>query len=87
MQNTIYITLIALLISALAMRHLRNTDTKRRRAHRLPDNNQPRYTRLALCISLLPGLVLLWLDNAAPFIMWLAAFSLLGWFVALPKPK
>lgn len=86
-MNNIAITLLALGVSFLAMLYLRNTDPKRRRSHRLPTLSKKRYQRLGWILSLTPGLVLLLLHVYPAFIMWFAAFSLIGWFIALPKPS
>jgi amino acid transporter len=80
-------TLIALTISFISLVYLRNTDTKRRRVFNLPLWTKPKFQLVAWSVCLLPGVILLYLALYAPFIMWFAALSLLGWFVALPKPK
>lgn len=80
-------TLMALIASLSFLFYLRNTDSKRRRSHHLPAWEKQRYTKQAWILSLLPGMVLLCIQSYAAFIMWFAAFSLIGWFVALPKPK
>lgn len=80
-------TLIALTITFSALVYLRNSDTKRRRVFNLPRWTRPKFQLLAWSICLLPGVILLYLTLYAPFIMWFAALSLLGWIVALPKPK
>lgn len=80
-------TLIALLISFSALVYLRNSDTKRRRVFNLPLWTKPKRHLLAWSVCLLPSIVLLYLGLFAPFIMWFATLSLLGWIVALPKPK
>jgi amino acid transporter len=80
-------TLIALVISCVALVYLRNTDTKRRRVFNLPLWTKPQFQLYAWSVCLLPGIILLYLAMYAPFIMWFAALSLLGWFVALPKSK
>lgn len=86
-MNNMTMTLLALAVSCIAMLYLRNTDSKRRRSHRMPSWDKPRYTSLAWTISFIPGVVLLTIDATAAFIMWLAAFSLIGWLIALPKPQ
>lgn len=80
-------TALALVISVSALLYLRNTDAKRRRSHHLPAWNNKRYTKLAWLLSSMPGLVLIGIEAYASFVMWFAAYSLVGWFVALPKPK
>ncbi|HDY85445.1 hypothetical protein LCGC14_0560460 [marine sediment metagenome] len=80
-------TLLALLVSLAALVYLRNTDTKRRRVFKLPLWTKPKFDFIAWSVCLLPSVVLLCLELYGPFIMWFAALSLLGWFVALPKPK
>lgn len=80
-------TILALAVSLAAMCYLRHSDPKRRRAHRLPAWQQKRYPSLGWILSIVPGLVLLLLKAYAAFIMWFAAYSLLGWLIALPKPK
>lgn len=86
-MSSVAITLIALLFSATAMFYLRHTDAKRRRSHRLAAWPQKRYAKTAWALSLLPGAILLLTKTSAAFIMWFAAFSLIGWLIALSKPK
>lgn len=80
-------TVLALGVSLMAMLYLRNSDPKRRRSHRLPSWGGVRYQRLAWIVSLAPGLLLLAWPLYSAFIMWFAAFSLVGWLIALPKPQ
>jgi hypothetical protein len=80
-------TLLALVISFASLLYLRNTDAKRRRVFNLPVWTHPKFQILAWGVCVLPGIILLYLALYSPFIMWFAALSLLGWFVALPKPK
>lgn len=85
MTNVIF-TLLAMAVSLVAMLYLRNTDPKRRRSHRLPVLHQKRHQSLGWILSVIPGVVLLLLHVYPAFIMWFAAFSLIGWLIALPKP-
>lgn len=82
-------TLMALAVSLIALFYLKQVDPKRRRVYRLPKmtRGEKKYTRIAWLFSLIPGLVLLVMQDYSEFIMWFAAYSLLGWLVALPKPK
>lgn len=80
-------TLLALVISFVSFLYLRNTDPKRRRVHHQPAWQQKRYQKIIWVVSILPGAVLIFLETYAAFIMWFAAFSLIGWLVAIPKPK
>ena len=80
-------TLLALVTSLLLLLYLRNTDPKRRRVHHQPAWHKERYQKITWIMSMLPGAVLLFLEIYAAFIMWFAAFSLIGWLVAVPKPK
>ncbi len=86
-MSSVVITLIALLFSAIAMFYLRHTDAKRRRSHRQPAWAKKRYTKTAWLLSLLPGVILLLMQAFAALIMWFAAFSLIGWLIAVSKPK
>lgn len=86
-MNSVVVTLLALVISAVAMFYLRNTDSKRRRSHRQPTWPNRRYVKFAWAISLLPGVILLLVKAAGAFIMWFAAYSLIGWLIARAKPK
>ncbi len=86
-MNVTVLTAIAMTVSVIALLYLRNTDAKRRRSHHLPAWDKPRYAVLAWLFSCLPGVTLLLLQAYAAFIMWYAAYSLVGWLVALPKPK
>jgi hypothetical protein len=80
-------TLMALFVSALCLSYLCHSDTKRRRVYGLPEWGTTRYLKQAWLISVLPGLVLLFMGSYAALIMWLAAYSLLGWCIALIKPR
>lgn len=80
-------TLFALVVSLLSLLYLSKTDPKRRRVHDQPVWHKARYQKVAWLLSMLPGGVLLSLGAYAAFIMWFAAFSLIGWLVAIPKPK
>lgn len=86
-MSSIIITLLALFFSAIAMFYLRHTDAKRRRSHRQPAWAKKRYTKTAWALSLLPGFVLLLMQAFAALIMWFAAYSLVGWIIAVSKPK
>lgn len=86
MTNIVF-TVLALVVSLAAMCYLRNSDPKRRRAHRLPAWQQKRHPSVAWLLSITPGLVLLGLEVYPAFIMWFAAYSLMGWLIALPRPK
>lgn len=79
-------TLLALTVSLVSLLYLRHVDAKRRRAFHLPVWGTKRYSTQAWVLCLLPGLVLLGMAMYAAFIMWFAAFSLVGWIVALKKP-
>jgi hypothetical protein len=85
MMSTIF-TLSALAISALFIAYLSVSDPKRRRVYGLANWGTKRYTKEAWCMSLLPGFILITLQSYAAFIMWMAAMSLVGWLIALPKP-
>jgi len=80
-------TLMALATSFVALVYLRNSDTKRRRVFKLPLWTQPKFNVLAWSVCLLPSVILIYFEMYAPFIMWFATLSLLGWVIALPKPK
>ncbi len=86
-MNNVAFTVLALTLSLLAMLYLRNANPKRRRSHRLAVLNKKHYQSLGWILSIVPGLVLLLLNVYAAFIMWFAAYSLMGWLIALPRPK
>ncbi|PCJ33166.1 MAG: hypothetical protein COA90_00600 [Gammaproteobacteria bacterium] len=81
------ITLLACAVSFTCLVYLRNRDPKRRRVFRLAVWDKKRYPTLAWLLCFIPGVVLLYIEQYSAFIMWLAALSLIGWTVALPKPK
>lgn len=86
-MNNEIATLMALTVSLLCLLYLRNTDPKRRRVYRLPVLEKARWPSLGWLMCLLPGAVLLYAENYAALIMWFAALSVVGWCIALPKPK
>lgn len=80
-------TLLALVVSLLCLLYLRNSDPKRRRVYRLSVCGKKRYVTLGWILCFLPGVLLLSFELYSSFIMWFVALSLVGWIVALPKPK
>lgn len=85
-MNIELMTGLSLVVSLLALLFLRQTDPKRRRIYHLPKWDKKRFSKLAWLVSLTPGPILLIVEAYAPFIMWFAAYSFLGWVIALPKP-
>lgn len=81
------ITFFAILLSSVCLLYLRNTDPKRHSAHRLPAPTHRRHTLLAWLLCLSPSLFLLMFEYYAPLILWFSALTILGWLIALPKPK
>lgn len=86
-MSTLSVTLLALVASMMFLLYLRHTDPKRRRVFGLANWGTRRYAKQAWILCLSPGLILLLTQFYAAFIMWFAAFSLVGWLMALPKPK
>ncbi|PHS32334.1 MAG: hypothetical protein COA95_03345 [Methylophaga sp.] len=82
-----FITLLALAVSFICLFYLRESDPKRRRAFHLAKWAKKRYVTTAWLLCLSPGALLLFMEYYSPFIMWSAALSLVGWALALPKPK
>lgn len=80
-------TLLALAATMAVFAWIRHTDPKNRHAHKAPPYQGKRNTTLWWLLSMVPGGVLLLLQQNAAFVMWFAAFPLLGWLVALPKPS
>ncbi len=85
-MNTEILTFLSLLVSFAALLYLRNSDPKLRRVYGLSSWGTKRYVKQALFICLAPGIFLLLIACYSAFIMWFAAFSLVGWIVAWKKP-
>ena len=83
---TAILTLAALAATLTGLVHLAASDPKRQRAFKL----QPPRRRFALPACLLvfaPGVALLAFGQAAAFVIWLGATTVLGWLVAARAPR
>lgn len=81
------LTLLALSISAAALTFLSHTDAKRRRTYKLPAYEAPQKRKWAWCMVFSPLPILMIHGHWPAFIMWLAGISLVGWGLAVRKPR
>ncbi len=87
-MNILGITLISLAVSSVFLYRLRQLDPKRRRIHKLAKMTQDKErTRLLWLLVFSPALPLLIGKLFSALIMWFAGLFLLGWMMAVIKPK
>lgn len=80
----IYLALIALALSAIAILALCIADPKRRRA--MGDSRTgmtPNQRRTLVAVACLPGFGCVLIGDAAAFFMWLGGCALIGWALAV----
>jgi hypothetical protein len=78
-------TAAAAAVSLAAVGYLAATDSKRRRAFRLPPVGR-RYAGAAWALALSPGALLPFASGAGGFCVWLGAVAVGGWAIAATPP-
>ncbi|MEM9168355.1 MAG: hypothetical protein AAGC56_01775 [Pseudomonadota bacterium] len=80
--------LAALAVSAAALWYLQRIDPKRARVfNRGAQGETPSRPRLAWGVGLAPGLILPALGELSAFLTWLGAITVVGWLIALKRPR
>lgn len=81
-------TILATIVSTIAIWLSSQRDVKRRRAaglQQIESSSLVRWGLLLMCFA--PGTVLVGMGNISGFICWLAAITVTGWAIATRKPK
>ncbi|MEM8774220.1 MAG: hypothetical protein AAGF53_04250 [Pseudomonadota bacterium] len=84
---SLWLTLIAILISLAGISYFASTDNRRRSIHRMPQIERRRFAWLARLFTFAPGIVLLLSTNWSGLSIWAGAVMVLGWNIAALTPK
>ncbi|MEM8661558.1 MAG: hypothetical protein AAGF35_11795 [Pseudomonadota bacterium] len=79
--------LLGWMVSGLCLLLIARRDPKRFRAHSLPVPTDQRYRGLLFIASLLPGVAIAMTGSVSAVIMWAGGWTVLGWLLALKRPK
>ncbi|MEM8790182.1 MAG: hypothetical protein AAGE80_01090 [Pseudomonadota bacterium] len=83
---TSFLTIIALLLSAVAAAYIAVTDPKRRRAFRQEQVTERTYLWPARLAILGPGVIFMLLGYWAAMVIWAGGVTVIGWGVAATSP-